>query len=355
MSQALAVLTTIDEATPAWLATVLKRGGWLPTGTVQALEVTRVHDEQIHTLGYFLRANYDADAPASAPTHFFLKLPRPGGDRARAVRRGLPEVQMYRALTADQRGLPVIPCYDASYDTTIGSYHLLLADLSATHEQPASFRSIAHRYVEETADALARFHAHWWDHPALGRDLGSLPDAAATAAACAHLRDGYPAFAALLGDRLTADDRRIYERVLSALPALRSLPWQTMLHGDAHFWNLLYPRDPQAGQTCIIDWHTYRLGRGASDLAYTIVLRYPARTPENERDLVGRYHAQLCARGVSGYSWEACWDDYRRAAAEWVLASLYWWQDGLPENFWELFVSPPLRAYRELACDDVLE
>jgi tetratricopeptide (TPR) repeat protein len=353
MSSDPGVLTTIEEATPAWLTRVLRQGGWLPTGIVRSLGVERVHEEQLHTLGYFLRAEYDADAPPTAPGRLFLKLPRPGGDRARAVRRGMPEVRMYRALAADQGELPIIPCYDAAYDPELGSYHLLLADLSATHEQPASFRTIAHRYVEETANALARFHAHWWAHPALGRDIGELPDAMAAAAACARLRDGFPEFATLLGDRLSDEDRGIYERVLAALPALRSRPWQTMLHGDAHFWNFLYPRAPQAGQTCIIDWHTYRLGRGASDLAYTIVLRYPARTPENERDLVRRYHEQLCARGVAGYSWADCWEDYRRAAAEWVLASLYWWQDGLPEDFWSMFIEPPLRAYRDLACDDI--
>ncbi len=39
----------------------------------------------------------------------------------------------------------------------------------------------------------------------------------------------------------------------------------------------------------------------------------------NERDLVRRYHDQLFAHGVARYSWDRCWDGYRRSVAEQIL------------------------------------
>jgi hypothetical protein len=352
------VLQVVGEITPDWLTDRLRRSGALPSGAVRSVTVTRVHTDQLHSLGYFLHIVYTADVPVTAPMHLFLKLPRPGADPAVTMKVGMREVGMYRALARDQTSLPVIPCYDAAYDAEQPAYHLLLADLSATHDQPADYRTIADRYIERTVDSLALFHAYWWEHARLGCDVGDLPDAPSITAGCKRLRAALPAFADLLGERMSPEDRRIYERVLVALPTLRARRaaprGQTIVHGDAHFWNFLYPRDLHGGHTCIIDWHTYYVGRGADDLAYAIVLRYPHRTLANERRLVRRYHDGLLAHGVTDYAEAACWDDYRRAAAEHVVASLGWWCSGLPESFWGAFVQPPLRAFRDLMCAAIL-
>jgi hypothetical protein len=355
MSQA---LRSVDEATSGWLTGVLRQRGALTSGAVESVSVRRVHSDQLHSLGYFLDVAYADEAPASAPRRLFLKLPRPEAGRSVIAGSGAHEVRMYQALLGDQHELPVIPCFDAVYDDEPPAYHLLLADLSESHDQPAHYLSIADRYIEQTVDSLARFHAWWWEHPRLNHAAGGLPDAASLPAECDRLRDAYPAFANLLGEALSPEDRRIYESVLAALPALLSRHaeerGQTMVHGDAHFWNFLYPRDPNTGHTCIIDWQSYRAGRGAHDLAYTIVLRYPHRTPTTEVALVRRYYDRLIKHGVAGFDWDTCWDDYRRAAAEHVLASLRWWSRGTPESFWRLFIKHPLSAYHELACDDVL-
>jgi hypothetical protein len=40
----------------------------------------------------------------------------------------------------------------------------------------------------------------------------------------------------------------------------------------------------------------------------------PADRRAREHDLVREYHDALAGRGVSGYSWDRCWTDYRRYA-----------------------------------------
>jgi hypothetical protein len=157
---------------------------------------------------------------------------------------------------------------------------------------------------------------------------------------------------------LSVDDRRVYESVLQSLPALWQdrieLGGQTMVHGDAHFWNFLYPLDPQTHRTYMIDWQNYHVAPGTKDLAYTIVLRYPQRTLENERSLLARYYEGLLRHGVQKYSWEACWLDYRRMTAEHVLYPMRWWISNLPEEYWGRFIDPALAAFRALECAELL-
>ena len=41
-----------------------------------------------------------------------------------------------------------------------------------------------------------------------------------------------------------------------------------------------------------------------------------------EQDLLRSYHAALVERGVRGYPFEQCWDDYRRGAAHALLVTV---------------------------------
>jgi thiamine kinase-like enzyme len=45
----------------------------------------------------------------------------------------------------------------------------------------------------------------------------------------------------------------------------------TLLHGDAHLWNLYYPKDPETDRIILFDWETIKRGLGAYDLAYLLI------------------------------------------------------------------------------------
>ncbi len=72
-------------------------------------------------------------------------------------------------------------------------------------------------------------------------------------------------FADTVGDRLSPERRRVYERVIAAgdrlLERYRSRRDLTLVHGDAHVWNLLYPRDGAVGGVRLIDWDSWRVTR----------------------------------------------------------------------------------------------
>ena len=358
--QPVRIITAPDQVTPAWLSGVLRDSGALTRGEVRSLTLTRVHDKQHHTLSYFYAVEYSPDAPPNAPRRLFLKVPRATAEPP-ALKGGAREVALYHALGKDHAELPLVRCHSAAVDLETGRYHLLLDDLSDTHEQPRWHLTVG-RFVVPTLDSLAAFHAYWAVHPEKAEALVPLPVMTSLSKGdreqAEHRRAALPDFFTAAGDLLSAADRRIYEAVLAALPHLWErrllLLRQTVRHGDPHFWNLLYPLDREHGRTYVVDWQTYWRGPFAWDLAHFLVLRCPRRTPARDRTLVRRYHEGLLAYGVTGYDWDACWHEYRLLAAEQVVYPLANFADTRRTDFWPMFVPRALRAFRELDCQELL-
>jgi thiamine kinase-like enzyme len=156
--------------------------------------------------------------------------------------------------------LPPTPiCYNAAYDPASGDYHLLLEDVSETHhtihpEEPAKSSDL-----DGMLAALARLHAFWWSHPQLGQQVDTLPTAEAIRTSFTQLEQAFPSYVEYLGDRLSVERRRIYERVLERYPGVltRRLAQHqtlTLVHEDAHTGNFLLPRHASEQRVYLIDW-----------------------------------------------------------------------------------------------------
>jgi hypothetical protein len=351
------LILTIDDVSPAWLTTVLQHDG-SHDHTVLQVQITRIHDEQLHSISYALEANWSPHAPTTLPTRFFLKLPRQP-DPDGLVSTGAREIATYQFFAAHQTRLPTIPYYDAVYDAHHRRYHLLLADLSHSHDQPRWHLSIDESYVQRTVDCLAQVHAYWWDQPAGCRAIATLRSPDDVAREVQRVREALPYFLAQVAAPLTQQEQQVYARLVAAAPRLWAR-WcdpshPTLVHGDAHFWNFLYSHTEQTQPTYILDWQQQHVDWGVSDLAYLLVLRYPHRTFANEYAFVQRYHQALLRHGVANYAWERCWQDYRRAVVEQLLVPLQWYHDGLPDALWQLFVPRSLAAYRDLNGEEFLD
>ena len=351
------LITTIDDVTTAWLTVVLQRHG-VHEHTVQGIEITYIHDEQLHSISYRFEVRWSSDAPATLPKYFFLKLPRqPDTDGVDSA--GTHEVALYQFLAPFQDALPVIPCYDAVYDSSQRRYHLLLADLSYSHDQPSWHLTIEEAYVQRTVDCLAHLHAYWWERPTSCVAIATPPTAEQIATELDLVQTALPDFLATCAAFLTAEDLQLCTRLVAAAPYLwrrRLTPSPaTLVHGDTHFWNFLYPRTEDGNRTYILDWQQQHIDWGVSDVAYLLVLRHPHRTRANEFNLVQRYYQALVQHGVGNYTWPQCWADYRRAAVEQSLIPIYWFAVGLPEALWQLVLPRSISAYRDLNGDALLE
>jgi hypothetical protein len=340
------VITDIDQIDPAWLTRVLRERDVLMYGQVAAVRKQAIHANTATAAR--LEIDYSDAAPPSAPRQLFAKL----GQRR-------IEVEFYNRITPAMPESPAPRCYDAVFSAASGRAHLLFEDLSATHATPADELPLQLPDTERLVDALAAFHAHWWQHPRLQADIVEIAEDV-PGYVIGVARDRFAGFADLLGDRLSAERRRLYERILTSWPPpaytarLAAGQAVTLVHGDTHNWNFLAPRDPAADSVRIVDWAVWHVGVGPFDLAYMIGLSwFPERRARMERALLRRYHARLSEQGVAGYDWEQCWLDYRMAMIYHLLWPIFWHRY-LPASIWWYALEKGMLAFEDLGCEELL-
>jgi hypothetical protein len=218
-------------------------------------------------------------------------------------------------------------------DDDTRQFHLLMADVSDTHFLQVSGLPSTKAAYEQFFGILATFHTQWWDHPELGTEIGQMPDADDQGLDVERTRETVSTCAGLMGEYLTPARRSIYERIVDTIPKLKDLRGRrrltesgnlTVVHGDAHYGNIFFPRDPETHDPFLIDWQDWRVHVGTNDLVKQIMLSwYPERRRVVEEPLVKHYHRTLVEAGVTAYTWEDCWHDYRMSALRMMLIPLY--------------------------------
>ncbi len=348
-----------DEATAEWITDVLRQSRCLPRGRI--LSLSRVKECSYTSTIVRLRPVYSADAPSTSPQRLLLKLSRPdsgqtvvGGEQRRR------EVMFHIEVAAAMPSPPVVRCHHAGYCEETGAASLLFDDVSATHSAGRQSSPPPLPEAESAIEALASFHAFWWDHDGLGK-IDELPDDRSVAELVAINRERFPEFADALGPRLTDPQRRVYEKVLTALPRL----WSrisggkdlTLIHGDANFSNLLLPHSPDSDRALIIDWQLYGISFAAEDLAHLMALFWNREQRQvMEKHLLKRYHQGLLLHGVDGYDWDDCWQDYRLSVILRVLFMPMWfWVTGSPASWWLTGLDRAMEAVEDLRCLELLE
>ena len=344
---------------PEQLKAALRREGLLANGSVRGLVVEREQTTVLSRIAW-LRAEYVGEAQG-APERFVLKTGHPerfatGWDGARQ------EITFYKEIAAAAAGRFAPRCFDSAADPETKAWHLLLEDLSETHQVPGAWPlPLPLAECERIVAAHARRQASCWDVPLLDRFAPATRwyDDAAVRGYQDRLSKQVATFADRLGDVLPPDRRDLFARLIDAAPRLfaryrvrRNL---TIVQGDAHVWNCFLPRDG-GSDVRFFDWDSWRVDVGASDLSYMMAAHwYPDRRRRFERHLLDCYHAALLEAGVRGYDRASLDADYRLATL-WMLT---WpvWQDafGVPPVYWWNNLERVWLAVDDLGCGDLLE
>ena len=355
------LITSADQVTPLWLTELLRSKGLLPRGEVADVELAEQKSTFTSAISY-LAVSYSDPRPAAAPERLFLKLSRPetspGEFDTEHFRK---EIDFHNTVAPVMSDPPSVGCYSAAYCDETGRCHLLVDDLSETHYQPPAPKPPRVELCEQAIDSLADLHAAWWDHPRLGKDIGSYRTTEQRDQDIASATKLTEQFIDFLGDKLSGERRQIYMDVGQAMPNLNrrhdSRKNMTIAHGDAHLWNFLYPRDAATHKVRIIDWQFWHPTIGGTDLAFMIAREWnPDRRSRLEQPLLRRYHQRLCELGVDGFSWDDCWCDYRLSV---ILVSIFIpvWQWGLfkvgPDSWWS-GLEKAMLAYEDLNCAELL-
>ena len=354
----MSVATSIPSwLTTEWLTDVPRESRDLSSGRVESFEIESARDTLISSVGR-IRLMYSGTSDA-APRFLFLKTLRDdlGGAMLRGHRR---EAEFY-ASVAPPTPADLLPrCYDATFLDDGPVFRLLFEDLSDTHDVvsawpiPPTFEQ-----CERIVQTYARFHAFWWDHRELGTSVGRFVTPEELKNFLGEYQRRFAMFVDTLGDRLSPERRRRYERAIDAgerlLERRRSNRNLTIVHGDAHVWNLLYPREGASDSVRLIDWDSWQVDVATDDLAYMMAVHwYPERRRLLERRYLELYHAALLEGGVAGYGFDALWEDYRLSVV-WQLV-IPVWQCSLKLGAWIWWghLERVMLAFDDLGCADLL-
>lgn len=344
-------------ADPQSVTDALGRAGVLGAGRVASVTAMASYPTVLSHI-FRLRLTYE-DAPADVPETLILKAglaDRPGGPWFG----GRTEVSFYAEVAAAMPAGLTPRCFDAHWDQATGAWHLLLEDLTESHLIATAWPvppSIADS--ERIVRTRARFQAAWWDDPRLGTAVGTWPDAAAAAQGLQRIAGQYAAFADALGERLPAERRQLYERLLAQAERLgeraRSHRHMTIVQGDAHVWNCFLPRSGALDDARLFDWDAWRLDVGSDDLAYMMALHwYPELRQRAETRLLDAFHDELLARGVQGYDRRALQDDYRLSVLWQILTPVWHHAARIPPVIWWNNLERIHLAADDLGCRELL-
>lgn len=359
------VFSAFSEVTVDALTEVLKHAGTLPKGHVTAIE-TRPN-AAFNSAVIHLNVTYSADAPASTPQAFVLKL--------NAASHGQNEVSFYKlSQNAGLNPSVLVPCFSAAYEPETGNSHLLLLDVSATHKAPVERGALlslngvpnkAHR--EGVVEALAEFHAAWWEHPRLGESgptavADAYRDRAAFDERWEGYREAFAAFARQAGDPFPADVLARCSRVLNEHaklwtclePRVTALSGLTLTHNDCYLTQFLSPQTERT-QTYLVDFQDVCTDFAARDLVYLLATFWTAEQRHRyERELLELYYRTLVQRGVAGYSFDELWQDYRLMLTYMMFQPVWDFSYGAAEAYWKPKMQCLTSAYDDLRCADLL-
>jgi hypothetical protein len=296
---------------PEWFNEVFAHTG--VAATVRSVTATRIGTGQVGANIRF-SLTYDA-APPEAPATLIGKFPSPDAqtrETARALGIYRREYHVYTVLERATAKLSPRLHY-ADYDEASDRFVLLMED-QAPAIQGDQLAGCDLSVARQAMSAAATLHAAYWNDPVLDTypwldSSAAAPPSVVTPELMAGLWNG---FKTRYTGRLSAEAIAVGDRV-----ATRLHDWASgyqgpkcLSHADFRLDNFLLGGPRQA--LVVVDWQTAAFRAPALDVAYFLgagLIEERRRT--HEAELVALYHRHLVEAGVTGYSLDALWRDYR--------------------------------------------
>jgi hypothetical protein len=270
---------------------------------------------------YRLFLTFDRPAPA-APQRLIAKLPTSStelNERAAVFQPGSRENWFYR-FGATRSPINVPRCYYNGIDAATGQSILLLEDLA-----PApSGNQLAGATLPEARlalESLSRLHARWWEKADsveiqelthLLKDTWSYEQNLVQ-----QLYDtAWPRFLLQSPDLVPDEVRQFGAAIVGNMRAVDVLldhAPKTLAHGDYRLENIHFGLRQGKAACWVIDWEDVFFGSGMVDVSWFLGGCLPEAQSGHEVELLQIYYLALIDEGVAAYSWDQCYDEYRRA------------------------------------------
>jgi len=356
----LRIITDEKEITPILIEEILHQTISLEQVEVRGIKMDRTQSTNTSNI-CFIKVKYSNESPKTAPKRLFLKM-----SNLSFPERGKREVIFYNMVSNHMGALPLIPCYDAKYNENTGRSHILLKDLSKTHfrtEYPIPPTNIN---CKKHIEGFAKLHALMWDDERLEEFAPKSKDHWSKyfdyEKEVKDQKKLVQNFLDFMGDRISKSSQNILN---NSIEFYINYTWEchkegknlTLIHNDAHAWNVLYPKDSIDGKIYICDWQSFTVFKGITDLAYFMGIHWhPERRKRLEKVLLRKYHEKLEESGITNYSWNECYNDYRSA----IVALLYecviwqWSTKKIRAIVWWSHLERALRAFEDLKCNELV-
>lgn len=291
----------MGAATPEWLSAGID-------ATVHAINAAPIGTGQMGST-YRLLIEYEK---GGGPARLVVKLPAADpATRAGGAVGYRCETGFYREI-ADKVKVRVPYCYFAGISENNDVFTLVLEDL-APAQQGDQIAGCTVAQARNAAINIAGLHGPTWNDASLHELDWLIPGGAEnTEFVASFLRDATDAFL----DRFALSPRTA--EVLKSF-AERSMSWWqrlpepfALLHSDYRLDNLMFAAADTSAPVVAVDWQVATIGLPLRDVAFLLGTGLPvADRRVAERDIVSGYHRALGAFGVTDYSLERCWTDYR--------------------------------------------
>jgi hypothetical protein len=311
-----------DDITAEWLTSALNAGGH--DTVVKSFRLTPL-GEGVGMMSHLARVEIE-DQQGDAPATLVLKMPAPN-----EANRAVADVfDLYRREVLFYRDVaPRSTAYTPRIfhaDIEGNDFVLLMEDLSEYRLGD----QVVGCDLQQARDGmvwLGRQHAAFWDRvddPSLDF-LPYVYPSFSSDGLRQGCEAGWDAMVEAFADVLPEHVRGLKDRYLAALPGLfgwMATPPLTVIQGDFRMDNLFFGAHDAHEPLIAVDWQGCLRGRATQDVGYFMSGSLPIELRRaHERELIGLWHAELVANGVTGYSVEDAWEDYRRGVLYvWVIA-----------------------------------
>jgi hypothetical protein len=284
----------VDDLTPEWLTDAIDASGQVTSVTSEPLGVG------VGLVGQLFRLQLTWSGVG--PSVVIAKLAAEG-DESRFVATVLNmygrEHGFYEELSAHTR-LAHPHCYFTAHDPVTQDSVLLLEDVSSRGEMRDQVAGARLAEVGPAIDALAEFHAGWWESPELAEHawVKRLVDDPYPAAVQMAYSAGWPNVQAMYPDLCVDDVQRLGDRYADLVPALfakLSEPPLVLSHADYRLDNLFFGAD---GFPVVVDWQLIDRSVGPRDLAYLVTQSLEIDDVAEYQAALDRYLSALRTRGI---------------------------------------------------------
>jgi hypothetical protein len=218
------------------------------------------------------------------------------------------------------------------------------------------------------AEALANFHATWWEIQLTGHSskITGIRDWYSSGIAhsqhCQRRIRELDHFLSYAGNDISPEICSILEKAVERLPYLWKKYLQqrvenyhhlTLTQGDCYITQFLVPRQTESGQTYLVDFDSVSGNFPAYDLVY-LLPTFWNRTQrlENSREMhfLQHYHTILCQAGVKDYCFADLCQDYRLMLCYMLLDAPADQVRGSSTAYWRPKLRCLVEAYQDWEC-----